>query len=149
MSFHMELRNRLRCVFILGLLACSSFCLAQGKAISIVTFPSSSPRVEFGAAKLSKALAEAGFTVKMLKQQQVPNAGRWIYLGVDSEAILGKESFNIYSTKERNIFIAGADASGTLYGCLELADRIRSTGNLPDNISFSDHPQMVLRGACI
>src|SRR6185503_15562308 len=65
------------------------------------------------------------------------------------EAILGKESFNIYSTKERNIFIAGADASGTLYGCLELADRIRSTGNLPDNISFSDHPQMVLRGACI
>jgi len=152
----MELQNRLRCVFVISLLACSSFCIAQAKPISIVISPSSSPRIEFGVSKLSKALSEAGFAVKISKQHNLPNGGSWIYAGISSDPVLkekssrsSKEGFNIYSIKERNIIIAGADASGALYGCMELADRIHSTGELPDNISFSDQPEMVLRGECI
>ena len=48
------------------------------------------------------------------------------------------------------IAIRGADDSGVLYGCLELADRIRANGGrLPAQIDFSDAPVMVLRGPCI
>lgn len=48
------------------------------------------------------------------------------------------------------ISIRGADDSGVLYGCLELAQRIRTNGGkLPDKIDFADAPQMVLRGPCI
>ena len=42
--------------------------------------------------------------------------------------------------------IAGSDASGVLYGCMELARRVRETGALPDSLDFADHPQFLLRG---
>src|SRR6185312_15855345 len=61
----------------------------------------------------------------------------------------GKEGFSIKSGKNNNIIIAGADNSGALYGCMELADRVRKTGKLPGDISFTDQPEMVLRGTCI
>ena len=60
---------------------------------------------------------------------------------IDSTEI-GSEGFVIES-------IAGGDDSGTLYGCLELADRIKKTGALPENFHFKDKPSMVLRGTCI
>src|SRR5206468_3962218 len=60
----------------------------------------------------------------------------------------GKEGFSIASQKDK-IFIGGADESGTLYGCLELADQVKAKGKLPDNITLTDAPEMVLRGACI
>ncbi len=47
------------------------------------------------------------------------------------------------------ILIAGADASGALYGCLELAEQVRRAKALPDAIDLRDRPQMVLRGTCI
>src|ERR1035437_1309330 len=42
--------------------------------------------------------------------------------------------------------IAGSDASGVLYGCLELARRVRETGGLPGSLDFADHPRFLLRG---
>ena len=154
-SYYMELRNRLRCLFVPVLLTCFSLSIAQRKSVSLIISTASSPRIEFGALKLSKALEAAGYDSKITRQK-FPNAGRWIYLGTASDSILSgktvpsqKESFNIYSTEDGNIFVAGSDASGTLYGCLELADRIQEAKKLPDNIALVDKPEMVLRGACI
>jgi hypothetical protein len=60
------------------------------------------------------------------------------------------EGFAITTTPDGNITIAGADDSGALYGCLELAERIRANGGkLPAKLDFSDSPVMVLRGPCI
>jgi hypothetical protein len=59
-----------------------------------------------------------------------------------------KEGFTICSYKN-TIIINGADFSGALYGCLELADEIQSQKKIPRKISVKDHPQMVMRGACI
>ena len=42
--------------------------------------------------------------------------------------------------------VVGSDASGVLYGCLELARRIKAERGLPSQIDLSDHPQFVLRG---
>ena len=44
--------------------------------------------------------------------------------------------------------VAGGD-SGVLYGCLELAKRIRDAGKLPKDINFHDAPAMKLRGTCV
>ncbi|WP_431210833.1 alpha-d-galacturonidase [Puia sp. P3] len=55
-----------------------------------------------------------------------------------------------YSIVEKNgvAHIVGSDASGALYGCLELAERVARSG-WPAGLRFSDRPGMVLRGACI
>jgi hypothetical protein len=42
--------------------------------------------------------------------------------------------------------VIGSDASGVLYGCLELAKRIRAAGALPQQLDVSDAPRFVLRG---
>jgi hypothetical protein len=42
--------------------------------------------------------------------------------------------------------VAGSDASGVLYGCLELARRVREAGALPESLDLTDHPQFRLRG---
>src|SRR5439155_12196277 len=38
---------------------------------------------------------------------------------------------------------------GTLYGCLELARRVREAKQLPADLHFTDAPAFVLRGTCI
>jgi hypothetical protein len=45
--------------------------------------------------------------------------------------------------------VAGSDPSGVLYGCLELARRIRTSGALPLSLDVVDQPQFVLRGTNI
>ena len=50
--------------------------------------------------------------------------------------------------KDRTI-IAGADNSGILYGCLELAQRVRVGACPARRMNVTDQPEMVLRGACI
>ena len=61
---------------------------------------------------------------------------------------IGREEFVIESKNDVTL-IVGGDDSGTLYGCLELADRIKKTGALPENLHFKDKPSMILRCTCI
>jgi hypothetical protein len=44
------------------------------------------------------------------------------------------------------ILVTGYDPSGTLYGAMELANRITQTHAVPANLDFEDHPQLKLRG---
>src|SRR4051812_28988988 len=133
-----------------------------GKTVSIVVAPAANPRIVFGAERVSTALAGAGYTVKILKQLKVPSGSGYISIGVSGDPLvstasqpasangkpLGKEGFTIQAVNG-NILIRGTDFSGALYGCVELADRIKQTKEIPQNLSFSDQPEMVLRGACI
>jgi len=59
-----------------------------------------------------------------------------------------REKFNV-STGKNMIAINGNDETGVLYGCLELAERIKSTKSFPLSIHIRDAPEMVLRGQCI
>jgi hypothetical protein len=63
-------------------------------------------------------------------------------------ALSGREAFLIYAAQEQ-IVVAGSDDSGTLYGCLELADRVRKEKKLPQNLRFYDSPKLSIRGTCI
>lgn len=132
--------------------------------ITIVMQSHSHPRVVFGAQKLSTVLKAAGYEVSTLQQSTLP-AGLTIVVGTTGQPLISKanqawhlplkkiafhkEGFNITSSAQNNIVITGLDNSGALYGCLEVADRVKAKGVLPKNISFTDHPEMVLRGACI
>ncbi|WP_051010243.1 hypothetical protein [Pedobacter agri] len=61
----------------------------------------------------------------------------------------GKEGFFISTDASGNFYLIGADHSGTLYGCLDLIDRIAENKSLPAKLAVTDHPEMVLRGTCI
>jgi hypothetical protein len=157
------MRKLSTCKYVVALLLCS--CLpvivkaaAPGKTINIVTVPSHHARITYGVQKLKSALQKAGYQITT-----GAGAGTNIYVGLRADASIkkvisskhialpkapGKEGFMISSTGN-NIIVAGADNSGVLYGCIELADRISAQKTLPAKLNFTDQPEMVLRGACI
>lgn len=131
--------------------------------VSIVIPSKSHSRVQFGAEKLKRSLVDAGYTVTILKQDKLPNSKNSIVLGTSGSTVVKKavasfhlspnvaakkEGFSIVSGSGKTI-ISGYDDSGVLYGSLELADKIKSGGKIPEKLSLSDQPEMVLRGTCI
>ena len=114
---------------------------AQRRAVAIVLAANAAPRVQFGVGRLRSALEAAGYPVNM----KGSGAGRRVVIGIKSDG--GSEGYTIYSAGSV-IHIEGADPSGAMYGCLELAARIKS-GGWPAGIRVSDRPEMPLRGACI
>lgn len=122
------------------------------------------PRVKFGAEKLNHALQKAGYKVTFVQKNEIPVAGNVIVLcdinsplwqrtrsgwRITVDSLPGKEGYLIAGAKNNRLVVAGADASGVLYGCLELADRLNASGRLSFDVSITDQPEMVLRGACI
>ncbi|RXK86705.1 alpha-d-galacturonidase [Filimonas effusa] len=142
-----------------------------GETVTIILPKTPHGRVAFGAEKLVAALKQTGYQVTTVKQDNPSLQKRVIVISVWDDALFkatagvfqinkqtkpGKEGFVLgapgAAVKKKTSyaqFVGGADASGTLYGCLELADRIKTTGKLPDAITMIDQPEMVLRGACI
>jgi hypothetical protein len=59
-----------------------------------------------------------------------------------TEAFLLKRIGNDY-------LVIGSGPSGVLYGCLELARRIKAQGKLPAQLDLTDSPKLKLRGSCI
>lgn len=104
-------------------------------------------RLIHGAQKLAEALMTHGYVVTFKQQPPYKGLGHSIIIRTEKKS-KPKEGFSIKT--EKNITtITGHDASGALYGCLELADRIHDKKELPAAINVTDQPEMVLRGACI
>ncbi|WP_207535228.1 alpha-d-galacturonidase [Desertivirga arenae] len=153
-------------IFLFTILSSLLFGLTEIKAekvakeIKIVIAPQSSNRIRFGAERLSKSLKAIGYNAS-ISEQSKPSKGQLIVIGLKGSSLVekaataaklslgtpGKEGFSIAASG--NIVIAGADASGALYGCMELVERIKASGNLPSAFNFTDKPEMVLRGTCI
>ena len=132
------------------------------KTVSLVV-ASNHPRISFGVEKLTSTLKAAGYVVSLVEAGSASNAKKpLIIVATAGEKILdgfkninasksfpsGKESFTI-SGSNNIILVAGSDATGALYGCLELVDQVKKAKQLPLSIDVSDKPEMVLRGACI
>lgn len=132
--------------------------------VSILVPQKVEPRMSFAANKLVEALHASGYTPSILPAGKNKNTNTpAILLGQRNDEVLkkaaslyrldttntaGKEGFTI-SSNNNNTLIAGADASGALYGCLELVDRIKKENGLPASLSVTDAPEMVMRGACV
>lgn len=161
-----KLRTRffIQCLCLLGL--CTGKLQAATvklKGIIIVTPVVAHARIGYGAAQITKALAAKGYQVKLVHQIPATTTSSVILIGLLQDGLIknaitkyhlkllsqpGKEGFAINSVKN-NVVIAGADNSGALYGCMELAERIQTQGNLPVSLNVVDKPEMVMRGACV
>ena len=121
--------------------------IARAETVSVSISADAAPRVEFGAERLAAELRGAGFESTIIRGRQQARADRAI--AVTTKGSSGREGFIITMRTDSLIEIAGGDASGALYGCLELAGRLRQAGQWPTNISCSDRPVFKLRGPCI
>lgn len=132
-------------------------CSAE-KSVTVV-FESTSPRIVWGAEKLVETLKSKEYTVTVSDSITDSDTNSVIVIGKgigdnsqkydeNSKKKSPKEGFNI-TTGDNEIFINGTDPSGTLYGILELIDRLEKNGKIPVGIDFSDQPEMVMRGTCI
>ncbi len=149
------------CTLFLSAFVCDAASIPPPKAITIVISPTAHERVKYGVQKLEQQLKADGYAVS-IKSVVDSHTGN-IIVGLLKDASIkssyaqgrihlakspGKEGFAI-NTSSNNIIVAGADNSGAMYGCLELADEIKANHKLPAKISLVDQPEMVLRGACI
>lgn len=140
-----------------------NLCYSQQKQTIVISHHAYAPaRTLFGINKLSTALKAIGYKVSISKDPFQKSELISIGIGAKYKATTNsaspyksslsvkpaKEGFRILSTGN-NLSIIGNDASGLLYGCLELSDRISVAKALPANLDISDQPEMVLRGTCI
>lgn len=133
---------------------------------TIISSAEKNPRIQFAISRLTKALQHAKYKVKLqllTNGQSMPKKINQLVVAKADGALAkslpatlrakalaaGKEGFTLAYGKGGSLYIIGADESGVLYGCLELIDRMKETGKLPSTLSFSDGPEMVLRGTCI
>lgn len=134
------------------------------KTVSIIVPSHASPRISFGIDQLSASLVKLGYRIQKIPAAKFSTAKKpFIIVTTNNDPLLdrattfykqsftkntAKEGFAIASADNVTI-IAGSDYSGALYGCLELAEQIRLSNQLPVRLSISDQPEMILRGACI
>ncbi len=114
------------------------------------------PRVLYGAERLQRVLAAVA-----------PSTSTPVIVGTTADALVrdlvahdllllkpgeprAKEGFVIASTTDGRVAVVGADDSGALYGCLELARRTQQAGAMVSMpLHVADAPAFVLRGPCI
>ena len=113
--------------------------VAMAQRVSVVTSKGASAREQYASEYLQKKLTGMGYTIVSKK--------------ADSQITLRclgngpSEGYGI-SRDKKGIVVSGNDATGVIYGCVELADRIRQKGAL-DIEPITEAPGMVMRGTCI
>ncbi len=136
-----------------GLLACllmlAFASVAHALSIPVHTARGATPQELYGAEKLRTALTEvkdaaAGARI-FAAVRTAPELNRFDLPEFRPQA---EEAFLIRQIGDTWI-VTGSDASGVLYGELELADRIRAAQALPSGIDDMEHPALKLRGTCI
>jgi hypothetical protein len=136
--------------------------IASAQNVTIVR-DSNAPRAQFGAEKLSATATAKGFKVTFADKAPKKSKDKVIVIGekgtdfwkqnsknakIDDSKLTKKEGFQI-RTQKNFVYIEGTDATGALYGTMELVDRIKTSGEIPSEINIEDSPEMVLRGSCI
>ena len=123
-----------RLAFI-GLLVCMALTVVAQK-VSVVTGKKTTVREQYAKEYLQKKLTAMGYTIVQ------KNGDYQIALSCKHS---GKTEGYQISRNHQKISIIGNDPSGVIYGCVELAERIRQ-GKDP---IVDESPQMVMRGTCI
>jgi len=147
---------------LVGLIADDS----SARTVQIVISADATPRVAYGVDRLVGALTETGYDATVVRSSSIPSDGTdCIAVGRSEQphiqsligagqiqpepGELGEEGFLLASCGGGTLAVVADDDSGLLYGCLELARRIREASQLPTDLRFSDHPAFRLRGSCI
>ena len=127
--------KRITVIAVIALLAIT----AMAQRVSIQTGKKASAREQYAAEYLQKKLTKMGYTISPKK------ADCKITL---SNANSGTAEGYTIAKDKKGITVTGNDATGVIYGCVELAERIKTTGSL-DIQPITETPGMVMRGTCI
>lgn len=141
-------RFRTICFFVFALMIVFKGMGQKKPSVTLKYNGDSVARISFAIEKLSAALESVGYTVKTGKGGELT-----ILLGTADKMFagrhdMGREEFKI-DIENSSTVIIGGDASGLLYGCLELADIVVREKKIPARLFVSQKPEMVLRGSCI
>ncbi|MDR3296973.1 MAG: glycoside hydrolase family 20 zincin-like fold domain-containing protein [Prevotellaceae bacterium] len=148
-------------VFFLSASLLLSASCARKAPVVVVSTADSSPRIALGVERLQQSLKAHGYSladkstpaekcytivVGCLADELVQLRASQAGIAIDEHP--DREGYLLRSGKN-GLLVAGADASGTLYGCLDVCDRLARNDELPNKIDVREQPEMVLRGACI
>ncbi len=141
---------RLRVMIVLLAMG-SNLALAASGRVAVLLESGASGRVKFAAERLNQALTNAGYESTVMPQATVPSGTRRILLatGTQAQDFASAQKFELSRDADGSYRVAGRGDSGTLYGALELADRVKEAGELPAELNISDGPAFRLRGPCI
>ena len=116
--------------------------MMMAQKVNIVTEKKASNRELYAAEYLQKKLTALGYDVAMTANGKKVKSDTHILLKTIGTG--AAEGYTISSDK-KGVVVEGNDATGTIYGCVELAERIKLTGKL--NVEkISQSPSMVMRG---
>ena len=127
--------KKITVIAVIALLAIT----AMAQRVNIQIGKKASAREQYAAEYLQKKLTEMGYTISPKK------ADCKITL---SNANSGTTEGYTIAKDKKGITVTGNDATGVIYGCVELAERIKTTGSL-DIQPITETPGMVMRGTCI
>jgi hypothetical protein len=147
-------------------LVCIAGSSLGAETVRIVCDAAAVPRVKYGVDRLAEAMQEAAIDAAVTDASSpVPKGTTQIVVGTAQQADiqslieagqvtlpeggLRPEGFLLATCADGTLAVVGADDSGALYGCLELAGRVRRAGKLPAKLNFSDAPALKLRGTCV
>jgi hypothetical protein len=115
----------------------ASLLLLRGAlaAVPVAMAADATPRERLGAERLRAAL------------EPVTQTGARVVAAVRSAEFPADAAEAFHLLRRGNDWlVTGSDPSGVLYGCLELAARVRQAGSLPASLDVADRPEFVLRG---
>ncbi|WP_109742205.1 alpha-d-galacturonidase [Arcicella aurantiaca] len=132
----------------------------KSNKITIYTDGKSGVRQAFGIEKLSESLRSFGYQIKISTNDFSQAQNNDIVIRKNGENLLKiysadtllikkKESYLIQKTDKKPFQLIGKDDSGVLYACLDLANRIKENKKIPQELSVTEVPEMVLRGTCV
>ena len=118
-------------------------------------------RIELGITYIEKALRENGYDISVSAEEPGNDyrkqEGMKIYVGDRTSSSYIKdleerglliyhrekpqaEGFYLNVIAPKLCVVSGGDATGALYGCLELAERIKKEGKIPEVLAYQDAP---------
>lgn len=137
------MKSLFKYVLIAVIAAVSWSC--ESRKIALEYPEDGSNRVKFAAEHLKSALEAKGYDVL----DKAADGVELIRLSQAADSVGPKEGFTIKSA-DGVIDVIGNDGSGVIYGCRELVERLETEGGLESlPATFTDAPEMVLRGACV
>jgi hypothetical protein len=117
------------------------------KEISLQVSPAGHPCVAWGVARLETALTQAGYRLSAGARTIVKVAAN-THVGSLTAKARKPEGYRLVMAQD-GVQVVGFDAAGAMYGCMELARRVRESGRLPSRLDVSDAPALSLRGVCV
>jgi hypothetical protein len=127
--------------WFLSVLASAGALAATPVSVRLHVGAADLPCVQWGSERVREALEQSGCKV-------TDNGTVTIAIDVAPSAAAKPEGYRL-KTSRTGVVIIGADGAGAMYGCLELARRVRAAGGLPADADVADGPAMSLRGTCI